>query len=637
MKRILLALTAITLLSTAWGIVSLPGSGDPVFPTPPRTYSFSYSNGNADLSWYGSPQWAVLFDFKAAYPSLSLAQFAISGAQIYFPVTGDSVTVELFTDSANQPQTRVAQIRSLVSQNLMQFAFPTTIQTEKIWLLVTYNTNYYGPYMSASNGGGSHSYYLNTNVSVPYFQSMATAGFNCEFLISVQGEYLLSNPDLELQSFALEGDLLPGASVAPAFTIYNHSTGTINNASIALQISSPTTANYSLETTIPIISPIAPKSSLSVDAASIPYLIHHFNLPANPMQIKVRAILSSENAADTLFNNSKTIYYNIFEHENPVIIAENFLRNTEVEMLGAAQANPPSERLHSLFYFPVLADSLSNLGAVNRYSWYSLFSTPVTVIGGTERISGYGSTYQNQFNQLVLTHSSDKSLINTGQAVFVLPQQGENLQIQLSLRNASTHLFNSATEPNLLTSSRFFVAFFKKTAFENRDLYVFNRWIAFADTINGSLQAGETARKSYQTSLSNIDLNDLAMNYRLFYWFQHLNTGTMLYANYSDLNTIMSADDEIHTPPAFSCYPNPLSGTRNLTLKSGDAAGVSSCYSIFNLRGQQLWSSGSVSRSDLPLEVPRTVFTGSGIYIVRMETTDAKGRKQRFSKKITIY
>lgn len=624
------------ILSVSWAIDSVPAGGERVFPADNRTYSFSYHTGNEDLNWYGSPQWAVLFDFKAAYPSLSLAQFAVSGAQIWFPVIGDSVTVELFSDNSGQPGTRISQVRGQVTQNLMQFSFPSTIQTEKIWLLITYNTHYYGPYISASNGGGSHSYYLNTNVSVPYFQSMAAAGFNCEFLMSVQGEFLLSNPDLELQSFALEGDLVPGATVAPKFTIYNHSNLNISNASIDLQIFAPASAAYSYEATIPITGSIAPHSSLSVDATSPDYQNQHFQLPPDPMQLKLRALLSSENVADTLFNNGKTVYYNIFEYDNPETLTENFLRNSEVDMIANAQNDPGVDALRSLYYFPVLSDSLSSLGAVNRFSWYSLFSTPVTVMGGNSRITGYSPSYQNLFQEQAQSHAQDKTMISTSQTNFELPQQGENLQIRISLRNVSTHLFNTATEPNLLSSSRFFVAFFKKTSFGTRELYVFNRWIAFADTISGNLYAGQESVKSYQTSLSNIDLDDLSQNYRLYYWLQLNDGGKILFSDFSDLSAILASSDEVQVPPAFSCYPNPLVGSADLFIKGDQSVGASCRYSVFNLRGQMIWRSPELSRSELPLKIPHATFANSGVYIIRMETRTAKGKTAHSLKKITV-
>ena len=610
----------------------LPGSGEQVISTPTREYSFGYNTGTDDYHWYGSDQWAVRYNFKAQYPSLSLAQFSLTGASIYFPVTGHPVTVELFTDNNGQPQQRVGQVITTVDQNQMYFDFGTAIQTEVIWLIVTYNTGYNGPYVAASMGGGTHSYYLNTNVSVPYFQTMASAGFDCEFLINVVGDFLLSSNDLELANIELGGSIAPGATVAPKFTIYNHSQYAVTNASIALTVTSPASAGFTHQATIPVNTTIQPQSQFILDTGVVPYTAYQFSLERDPMQLKMRAVLSSEFAdTDTLFNNTKIKYFNAFNAPMPILMAENFLRNYEIESINALQDTPEGADLHRLNYFPVLSDSLSNIGAVSRFSWYSLFSTPVSILNGDERLCGLTDDFGSDFNTLAPLVAQQKSFISTGSCSLTFPTEGENLSIRLMLSNSSTHLFNTTAESNLVTSGRLFVAFFKRSDFTGNQLYVFNRWIAFGDTISTGFSAGQNVVKDYSTSLSNIAIDDLAQNYRLYYWFQ-LPGGQVLYANFQDLATAMDAVDETLSPFLLSVYPNPSQGSP--VMIRVDGKGSLTGLKLYNVRGQLIWQSDS-SATELRTISPKA-FPGNGIYLLKASYRDERGVARHQTTKITF-
>jgi hypothetical protein len=76
----------------------IPGPGEQVLAPLDRDYSFAYHDGSDDFRLYGTNIWAVRFDFASAYPSLAEAEFLVDRALLWFPQTGDSVRVELFTD-----------------------------------------------------------------------------------------------------------------------------------------------------------------------------------------------------------------------------------------------------------------------------------------------------------------------------------------------------------------------------------------------------------------------------------------------------------------------------------------------------------------------------------------------------------
>ena len=633
MKHSLILAAILLICASTFAISSLPGTGESV-PTP-RQYDFQYHTGSDDLHFYGSMQWAVLFDFDEVYPTQSLSQFAIESALIWFPSLGDSAKVELFTDGNGQPVQRVAQARAQVNQNLMEFDFDTVIQTERIWMVLTYNTTINGPYVSASTGGGTHSYYLNQNYDVPFFQNMANAGFGCEFLFGVRGNFLLSTEDLELVDFSLVGDMQPETELRPEFTIYNHSSQTVFNSQINLQITSPASSEYSVNANIQITNPIPAHGSLTVTSEHPQYSSYVYTMPRDPLQIKVTAILSSEiDAADTLFNNSITKYYHIFSHNSPIRLLENFVREYHITQIADYQTPQITDDLRSLYYFPILQDSLSLVGAYQRYQWYSLFSIPVSVYNGQGRLTGLSSSYPTQLEALI--DANKKTFISQNTCSLTLPSQGENLEIRINLTNSDTHLFNTNAEPNLIQSSRLYAAFFKKHNFNGRELYVLNRWIAYADTISSLNSPGQFLEKLYNTSLSNLDLEDLTQNYRLYYWIQSNTNQEILFAAQQTFQSFLSNQDELVTAPSLRIYPNPASRSANLQA-NWDKDYKATRLAIFNLRGQLLAEYTDQIYGKDNITLPRELFPSSGIYFLRIYPAKDSRFNAIQSRKIIVF
>lgn len=633
MKHSLILAAILLICASTFAISSLPGTGESV-PTP-RQYDFQYHTGSDDLHFYGSMQWAVLFDFDEVYPTQSLSQFAIESALIWFPSLGDSAKVELFTDGNGQPVQRVAQARAQVNQNLMEFDFDTVIQTERIWMVLTYNTTINGPYVSASTGGGTHSYYLNQNYDVPFFQNMVNAGFGCEFLFGVRGNFLLSTEDLELVDFSLVGDMQPETELRPEFTIYNHSSQTVPNSQINLQITSPASSEYSVNANIQITNPIPAHGSLTVTSDHPQYSSYVYTMPRDPLQIKVTAILSSEiDAADTLFNNSITKYYHIFSHDSPIRLLENFVREYHITQIADYQTPQITDDLRSLYYFPILQDSLSLVGAYQRYQWYSLFSIPVSVYNGQGRLTGLSSSYPTQLEALI--DANKKTFISQNTCSLTLPSQGENLEIRINLTNSDTHLFNTNAEPNLIQSSRLYAAFFKKHNFNGRELYVLNRWIAYADTISSLNSPGQFLEKLYNTSLSNLDLEDLTQNYRLYYWIQSNTNQEILFAAQQTFQSFLSNQDELVTAPSLRIYPNPASRSANLQA-NWDKDYKATRLAIFNLRGQLLAEYTDQIYDKDNITLPRELFPSSGIYFLRIYPAKDSRFNAIQSRKIIVF
>lgn len=627
MRSFLVAILLITCLLPAFAsqqIVKIPADGSRVFSGSEREFMFANHGSNADFHLYGSNKWAVRFNFPSMYPGITDCTFSISKARIYFPVLGDSVRVSLYSEAALLPSQLITTAKVLVDANVLDIPFPTTVQMQVVWLVVDYATNFQTRFVAASQGGGTHSYYLNTNAINPYFQNMMIAGLNCELLFGLLGNFIMDAPDLQLVSFGFPTKLRPRESVSPVFSIYNHSNSAVSDARINIEIGSPD-SSFVLNQTIDIPGVIDPQTQYEVTAPGMPgYLI---NLPQNPMQLRITATLSSSlpEPNSTLTNNSISKVYNVFSYGYPIHLAENFSRVNMVNILGQAQSSFPNPAVHSLTYLPNLTDSLSNLASYQRLEWYGINTLPATVLNGRNRIYGYSATeYPAKYQTAVNAALTDRSFISSSTCTL-MENPNESITINLSITNANAKLYAAITD-NPVLNSRFFVGLFKKTDFGGNTRYVLNRWIAFADTINATLRNGGTANKSYDLSLLNLSIEELRINYRIYYWLQDKAGGVVYYANNSDFTDLLpsSVEDSYIPLASISAYPNPLRTGSNLKLSNLPIHGF---VKVYNLKGQCVWSNSSTNSE---LIVPPTAFASSGIYFIK--TTDSAGQQQQTIK-----
>ncbi len=622
---ILMLLVSFSLLVAESALVSIPSSGAYVFPEEAKEYYFSHSTGTDDFHLYGSGKWAVRFDFRTAYPSVANCSFNVQKARLFLPVTGDSVRVSLYSEVASLPSQLITTAKVAVSANLLDINFPTSVQAETIWLVVDYATNLANRFVSASAGGGERSYYLNTNAVNPYFQSLSQAGFNCELLFGLIGSFNLDTPDLQLVSFDLSGQLLPRQTVKPVFSIYNHSNNIIADAQIFLQISSPT-PDYSFEHNIQVSELIMPNSQFEVAASGY----HDFNidLPSTAMQIRVQATLSSSMAETdtTLMNNAINKYYSVFAYGNPVIPVETFLRFSSTSSICTIQDSYPQNGVHNLLYYPNLSDSLSNLASYQRHSWYGSNANPMTAVMGDNKIIGFNSTdYLSRYQTAVSAAQLKRSFISSAICLLQESENGENLSVQIQLSNANTNLYTTSTL-NPVTNSRFFVGLFKLHNFSGSSRFVLDKWIAFADTINNTMNSGASITKSYNISLVNLSLEQLQAGYRIYYWLQDKSGGVIYYANFNNFNLTSSAisEDVSELPLRISAYPNPLRGAGTMHVKLNEAR----VLKVFNIKGQCVWESHTSCKD---AELPLSMFPSSGIYFLRAEQANLSYLTQRIS------
>jgi hypothetical protein len=610
----------------------IPGPGEQVLAPLDRDYGFAYHDGSDDFRLYGTSIWAVRFDFASAYPSLAEAEFLVDRALLWFPQTGDSVRVELFTDVSGLPGTRLSWITAPVTDNYLELSFPQPSQAGVLWMLVHYTTNFTNRFVSASEGDGSHSFYWNTNAQNPHFQSLATAGFPCELLFGVGGEFILTGADLELAAFDLEGLIAPREDVYPTFTVYNHSDAPVTGASVSLNLYAPLT-EYNQSFQIDILETIPPREAYTYGEQSGGYWENRLSLPDVPIQLKFRAALSSPlGADDPQFNNVIITYRYSFTHPYPVYLTENFLRQDFASPLWDVQAQYYPDEIEALNYFPVLSDSLSSPPAAQHFNWYGFNSLPRTVIGGEGRITGYTPSYAGQYQDLAAAAIQEKTFVSSFDCRLNHLPASDAISADITLYNDQTHLFNTATDYNLVSNARFFAGLFKSEQLSGGLHYVLVRWIAHAELPDGNLGFGESLVKSYSFILNNVTLNELAQDYRLYFWLQTNGGAKVLWAGSSDFTSVVSNPGDLAPSPILLAGSNPLRRGGILKLSLSDLSPLGT-VEIFNLKGQSVLR---LQTDDPELNLADDSFPASGIYFVRVSSSRPAGRTIRATRRITV-
>ncbi len=599
------------------------GTGVQTQPDPGREYDFHYHSGTDDYHFYGTDAWAVRFDFREVYPSQVNSEFNVSQAMIFLPQLVDSVRVELFNDSQGAPGSSLTWAKVPVSDYQTVIDFPVSVQEDTLWLVVYYQTNFSTRFVSASEGGGTHSYFWNTNLQNPYWQSFFGAGFNAELLFGLGGDFVLDNPDLELVSFDLTGNIHPRETVGPTFSVYNHSDQAVTGAVLGFNVYSPD-PQFAFYDEILIPGELAPRSLYVWDSQSPGFTDHQFDLPANPLQIKLRAALTSPlQDNDPQANNVRLIHRFSFTELFPIYLTENFLRYPDLDTVTAIQDQYSFPQQHMLNFFPILSDSLGNVPAQIRYNWYQFNSLPRTVIGGDLRINGFAANYISLYDQLCTQVQTQRTFVTTSNCRLNYIQQNDLLSAELTLTNANTMLYTSATEYNLVGNSLLHLGLFKRVMLDGTDRWVIDRWISHAGPITGTLNAGESYITSFNIPLNNLTLAELSQNYRLYYWLQLEDGGRILFSAWTDFSGIVANNDCWISPPRLRADPTPLrpGSKMSVTLGGGE---IIAHLQIYNIRGQKLLDSPLPVRT---MELTTDLFPASGVYLLRVRQLGGQNRR----------
>lgn len=620
MKRLILLYLMLFALLNAIVVIDADGNQIPQ----DRQYHFNHHNSTNDYNIYGANRWAVRFNLQSAYPGVAQVSFNVQGARLWFPYPGDSATVELYTDFSSQPGTLVSSKTVNIDANQIDILFDASTNLNSAWLVVNYTTNMNNRYVAASAGGGSNSYFLNQIGENSYLSSLAAAGFNCELLFGLLGEFVLTEPDLELVDFDLLGDVSPGARVSPTFTLYNHSDIQVNNAEVSLVLNKPGFPAYDA-LSIPIPESIPPRTQWEFSPMEI-----FFDLPEEATQIRLEAHVQSEFAEnDTLLiNNSKVRTINLFTDPMPVMLVENFLRESETAPLASLQEPLLAEGIHVLQHYPVLTDPNANLAAIRRFNWYGFNSIPRTVGNGYSRITGLNQSYAQNFEYLIDTISTDRSFITNSSCRLDSIPDSENVNLTITLENQNTAMYSGVNQ-SLMSGSRFFVGLYARHTSQEAENFTLLRWIAFADTINNPIGIGSTVEKSYTISSTGLFDESLDLSYRIYYFIQGNDGGRIRFANYQSFSssTYSNNQEELAPVVSYNIRPNPARRGDIITLSLDKHSPTR--LSIYNIRGQMIFEKYETFQN---MELDPGLFPSSGIYFFRV----SQDGNSTLTKKISI-
>ena len=626
MKRLLILFMLVALVPLM-AIDCLPGSGRSTEQNT-RDYHLAYHRNVDDLHFYGSNSWAVRFDFENYYyPNLQDLSFTINALRLWFPQTGDSVRVRLLSDEEGLPAPpEIASFSAFVDTNNLTISLSEPINLQRMWMIVDFETFFNGPYVSASSGDGSHSYYLNTSMETPFFQNLAHAGYNAELLFGVVGEFALLS-DLRLVSLNLEGEYGPERTVYPGFVIHNHSDQAVSGVSINLNLTFPQ-ASENINQTINIAAAIPPHADLVWDSNQPGYSDYGLTIPRDPMQARFRGtIVPPENTDNYAPNNTIDKYYYGFTEEMPVHIVENFFRSSNAATIlhqeAAAIADHHLENVHLLNYIPVLADTLSSNAALNHFSWYGFNTLPRVVLGGEGRIIGLRHDFMDNFAAKCDTLTRKRSFISSCR--LDIETEAETMTLSFGLSNDNTQLFSGGGNYDLVRNSVFFAGLFKEETISDQQFWNLEKWVVHAYPLDEDINMGERLDLVAEMSTLGLDPND---NFRLYYWIQERRGGSIYYAKMTDLEIVVSNDDYVQAPATLSLSPNPLKGNRPLTVDIGKSSGL---LKIYNIRGQLIHKQLISSQK---AQLDAAIFPQSGIYLISIQSLQDKNKKQ--TAKISI-
>ena len=642
-NKVLLILILGIIFNAAYAIDYRPGSSERIET---KEYNFHYHNGTDDYQWFSTNtdmRWATMFNFREAYPTSYNASFAITKAFIYFPQIGNSATVKLFPNNNGQPAvvTPLATATANITTNNMTFNFAQTVTADTVWMVVEYNTDMFGPYISASAGTGVHSYYLTGSSTNTYYANMAQSGFNCDFLFGLGGDFVTDGIDVALNDFQLDGDLTPLGRVKPTFRIYNHSSNQITNARIDLMVTSPVSELIVHEAIIPITTTIQPRSELLVTATTPGYDQASFTLNRDAMQIRVLATLSTEfDDVDIESNNTIVSYANIFSSNQPLYIVENFIRFNDFSYISGLQDQLEDVAIQPLYYLPILSDTLSQLGSLQRYNSYGYNALPLTVVHGNAPIIGsHISDYWNLFHANAATAVTQKTFISDWDCRITHPSIGDYIQFQLTLTNDNTDVYSGTSNLNLTTLSRLYIGLFKKIDIEHQTRLVFSKWITYRDTINTAIVRGSSCNKVYNMGLDNISIADLNRDYVAYIWLQRTDNHDILFAASQGFDEVVANEDVLMPMFSINVYPNPVLNRESVKISYNSKSQMRSVQTvIYNLRGQKIKDFPAIVGMTAKREftVPVADFPASGIYFIRTRCIDAKGVSTNYINKISI-
>lgn len=647
MKQVLIVLVCLC-CTVLYAIEFYPASGKNVYPRMQDSLAY-YHNNTVDQLWYGTNSWAVQYDFNSYFAGFPI-NFSAQGVLIYIPSESNlnPLTVKLCKHNVNQPNLDSIYVEQTLSaaevvSGWNEFIFPESYTDDIFWLIFDYTTNTTSQFIAASAVDGTHSFYEDEG----YYYGMSANGFEAEFLVSLMGEFIIDEIDIELISFEINGEVGFSQQIYPIFTVKNNSEQVIDSIFVVYNRTNPI---ETITDTIPLPTPsyaLDPNEEFVFDLTGD--TLYSYTTLGNPSQYSFRANVRC--ASDSFaYNNYKELEFENFTIPHTKILVENAVMsydNSTYEIWDIQANSLSQDSCEVLNYFPDPSDAYYNSDSCDRFHYYDLNGFPATMVGGNRKILGYfpgcyadtlnsfyDSYFENERTYMFFdsTHSTHDIVTN-------------DVSIEITLNNDSTYVFY-----NYLNNSTFYAAIVEDS-------------LEIRENVCGSvlleiISEYSNLELSYHTKCTyDIDFNLYGFepfmnsdNCRIIYWIQNDETKridyfeTLDYINDMEFDEETGNSDDTFAPIVYNIqvYPNPFSTGEllRINLKS-DAEIESTKLKIYNIKGQlvkTIFQNNNIKGEDIFWNGKDNngKEVSSGIYYMKIETRAGRDIRKNYKKCVYI-
>jgi len=589
--RILMIISIVAVATLMFGVDFHPAEGRDVSQFN-RESTIYYHEHSDDQHWYGSQRWAVFFDLNNYIPELDSLVFEVESALIYLPVEtqiGD-LTLYLAQHDHDSMQPGDAHQSVTTEQNELttgwnEISFDAVADTV-FWLIADYHTSEQDQFISASLGGGEHSYFGVIEDEQYYYYNFASYSIQSELLFSLKGHFLEAGSDLELVDAFLTDPLTTGSTVYPIFEVKNNSENIVSDAYIEYTLSYYSDSLQALEGSVDL-DDLAPFEEIELDLSGV--AAHALDILSTPSQYRWQATL---HAVDDIFmyNNQISKRFTTYETNVSKTIIENFVALDEQATFDIWDIQADYEDAEIINFFPLVGDlPFYHDDAVVRFNYYNLIGYPVTVVGGINQIRGYTATYadmlQAHYNEYIGQHRT----YVTHDSTSALYDEDNIATVEIELVNASAYVF-----PDYITQSRvIFLVVEDISELEDHPGLLLRRQIASLPLTGLGFDNSNTFSVSFDM-IEGIDtITGDHENCYLLILVQHTPSKAIDFTHFihfADFEPApVSAEPELIASNQLDTkiYPNPLSGANvvNFAIQAPDAINDVT-IEIYNIKGQ---------------------------------------------------
>ncbi len=607
-----------------------------------------YHDFTLDHFWTGADEWAVKFDFTDYFVGTP-AQFNAEAVWIYFPeiVNQSDLSLQIAGNDVNQPdEDNIVDIGGLsgseISEGWNRVEFAAR-EDSIFWLLIQYETDNLENFLSGSAAEGEHSYYADDG----YYYNFSAQGISSELLVCLEGNFILDKVDVELLDFSLIGEVTPGNTLSPLLVFRNDSDSYVDSVTVNINILSGadyTSLSVDLSDDLAVLNPNQTYTLDFSDDNSLDVLLDTLSA-----QYSITAEIECNDDQFTQ-NNSININFNLYEDMKNMFIVENIVdldQTSNADIWQYEDDTASIEVVKILNYFPDANDvPFYTMEAMERFTYYELNGYPAVVIDGENKISGYWSDFDEDFDLALETAvNAPYTWMQYDSLYATYSPVNDSSKIELFFSNNSTKMLSS-----YITNSKFYAYLVEDQVNyldENIPGYI------MISKLKEVAQFGDNYGTRFSTTVS-FKLSELPYisdfsNCKIIYFIQNEETKSMDlvgetdYLVDMDFEELAGSDSEVipENDIFINAYPNPFAASGSIQLELPELARGTEGYQvdIFNIKGQKIVSLTSNQRG-------QNLFTwdgidknqkksSTGIYFVRVRVND-NGSRSVGEKKILL-